>query len=174
MFQNCPINDTSYILGYSLETPAIKYHWTFDELETYILSLYPDAPLELTGFNFAKLNRQRKIIKIDVGNPFSIESLKENVGQGIIILLPNRDIPERVAVRHMSEERNISEVPIEATQSTNITPVLQHRITDTRNTNTPTLHQDDYNTLGILDDNWEDVTSVDSVSLSMYRLIHFF
>ncbi|GLV33439.1 hypothetical protein CBL_20178 [Carabus blaptoides fortunei] len=86
----------------------------------------------------------------------------EKVGQGMLILLPNRDIPERVAVRHMSEERNITEVPIEATQSTNITPVLQQRITDTRITNTPTLYQDD-----TLDDNWDDTTSVDSVPLSL-------
>ncbi|GLV33552.1 hypothetical protein CBL_21374, partial [Carabus blaptoides fortunei] len=64
-------------LGYSLEAPAIELHWTFDELETYIFSVYPDAPLEVTGFNFAKLNRQRKIFKIDIENPFNIESLKE-------------------------------------------------------------------------------------------------
>ncbi|GLV33402.1 hypothetical protein CBL_20147 [Carabus blaptoides fortunei] len=86
----------------------------------------------------------------------------EKVGQGMLILLPNRDIPERVTVRHMSEERNITEVPIEAPQSTNITPVLQQRITDTRITNTRTLYQDD-----TLDDIWDDTTSVDSVPLSL-------
>ncbi|GLV38150.1 hypothetical protein CBL_10117 [Carabus blaptoides fortunei] len=80
----------------------------------------------------------------------------------MLFLLRNRDIPERVPVRHMSEERNVTEVP----QITNITPIQQQRIISTRITNTPTLHQAAYITL---DDNWDDMPPVDSVSLNIER-----
>ncbi|CAH0562834.1 unnamed protein product [Brassicogethes aeneus] len=80
-------------LGISAESPLINRNWSLNELEQYIYSLYPNAPLQLTGFTYAKLNRQRKITKLSASIE-NVEQLKDAICQGMMILVPNRDLPE--------------------------------------------------------------------------------
>ncbi|KAF5275901.1 hypothetical protein FQR65_LT04140 [Abscondita terminalis] len=90
----CPIKTeletlTSYGLGYSDSDPKFLMDWNIDELEDYICSLYPKVPLQLVGFKLGKMNRQKKIIIIDVQN---VAEMKEVVGQSQIVIIPNRDL----------------------------------------------------------------------------------
>lgn len=70
--------------------PKFAINWDKEEIDQYIYSLYPEAPLELVGFRLAKLDRQNKIIPITYDN---VENLRNNVNQSKIVIIPNRDLP---------------------------------------------------------------------------------
>ncbi|KAF5287101.1 hypothetical protein FQA39_LY16086 [Lamprigera yunnana] len=90
----CPIKEecemlTSWGLGYSVVEPKFLLDWNTEEMEDYICSLYPKVPLKLVGFKLAKMDRQKKLLYINVDN---VKNLREAIGQSQIVIIPNRDL----------------------------------------------------------------------------------
>lgn len=68
----------------------IQRFWSMNRLKRYIIQLYPNVPLEDTGFHFGKFGRDKKIEVLLT--PQSISELENSIGRCVLLIIPNRDL----------------------------------------------------------------------------------
>ncbi|XP_036147805.1 uncharacterized protein LOC105834589 [Monomorium pharaonis] len=76
--------------GFGKKTVEFKLNWSMTRIKRCICEMYPRVQLESVGFRFGKNTQDKKIIKLTVN---TIEELMKEVPRGMIIIIPNRDLP---------------------------------------------------------------------------------
>ncbi|XP_039612752.1 uncharacterized protein LOC120531381 isoform X9 [Polypterus senegalus] len=73
----------------------IQRKWNFSRFEKFVQDSFPEAPLHLTGFTFAKAEKGRRLKKLAAT---TIHDLELEIGKGKIFVVPGRDLPLPVQV----------------------------------------------------------------------------
>ncbi|XP_051787180.1 uncharacterized protein LOC127529000 isoform X3 [Erpetoichthys calabaricus] len=68
----------------------IQRKWNFSCFEKFVQDSFPEAPLHLTGFTFAKAEKGRRLKKLAAT---IIHDLELEIGKGKIFVVPGRDLP---------------------------------------------------------------------------------
>ncbi|XP_039612771.1 uncharacterized protein LOC120531381 isoform X11 [Polypterus senegalus] len=68
----------------------IQRKWNFSRFEKFVQDSFPEAPLHLTGFTFAKAEKGRRLKKLAAT---TIHDLELEIGKGKIFVVPGRDLP---------------------------------------------------------------------------------
>ncbi|XP_051781907.1 uncharacterized protein LOC127527372 isoform X2 [Erpetoichthys calabaricus] len=102
LFQRCSTAETSHRRGGvpKHEQPGsterygsksiIQRKWNFSCFEKFVQDSFPEAPLHLTGFTFAKAEKGRRLKKLAAT---TIHDLELETGKGKICVVPGRDLP---------------------------------------------------------------------------------
>ncbi|XP_039612725.1 uncharacterized protein LOC120531381 isoform X5 [Polypterus senegalus] len=78
----------------------IQRKWNFSRFEKFVQDSFPEAPLHLTGFTFAKAEKGRRLKKLAAT---TIHDLELEIGKGKIFVVPGRDLPLPVQVCFLTE-----------------------------------------------------------------------
>ncbi|KAK6483306.1 hypothetical protein HHUSO_G14773, partial [Huso huso] len=87
---------------------TVQRSWSLRQLENFVQDSFPDVPLILTGFTFAKAEKGRRLSKLNIT---SAADLQTKIGKGKIFIVPNHDIPlpiERTEGRMLNESRQVT------------------------------------------------------------------
>ncbi|XP_051787179.1 uncharacterized protein LOC127529000 isoform X2 [Erpetoichthys calabaricus] len=77
----------------------IQRKWNFSCFEKFVQDSFPEAPLHLTGFTFAKAEKGRRLKKLAAT---IIHDLELEIGKGKIFVVPGRDLPLPVQFQLLS------------------------------------------------------------------------
>ncbi|XP_039612787.1 uncharacterized protein LOC120531381 isoform X12 [Polypterus senegalus] len=77
----------------------IQRKWNFSRFEKFVQDSFPEAPLHLTGFTFAKAEKGRRLKKLAAT---TIHDLELEIGKGKIFVVPGRDLPLPVQFQLLS------------------------------------------------------------------------
>lgn len=70
---------------------SIDRRWSFDQLEKFLIDCYPNHPLKLVGFQYAKC-KQGAQRQLEIIRPLSVHHLQLEIRRGKVYLIPNREI----------------------------------------------------------------------------------
>ncbi|CAG2225217.1 unnamed protein product [Mytilus edulis] len=96
-------------------TVSLDRRWSLPQLEDFIYQCYPQHPLQLVGFQYAKCLKGAKR-ELQIVNSNNVTDLASTIRAGKVYIVPNREIP--------------------ATQRTNVS---QHELDDEEDLPTPTV-----------------------------------
>ncbi|VDI43398.1 Hypothetical predicted protein [Mytilus galloprovincialis] len=71
---------------------SIDRRWSFDQLEKFLIDCYPNHPLKLVGFQYAKC-KQGAQRQLEIVRPLSVHHLQLEIRRGKVYLIPNLEIP---------------------------------------------------------------------------------
>lgn len=82
-----------YVLGYAKGIPSFKTYWSKEEFEDYICTLFTSTPLNLVGFNTAKVDKKKKLVTVHFGE--DLTDFKNVLGTSqLLVIIPQRDLPQ--------------------------------------------------------------------------------
>lgn len=76
--------------GFTKEAAEINRTWAKSQLEQYIQTCFPNAPLNLVGFQLAQCDKAKVIKRIEFQ---TVLQLERKVGKGKLLVIPQRDLP---------------------------------------------------------------------------------
>ncbi|XP_051776014.1 uncharacterized protein LOC127526058 [Erpetoichthys calabaricus] len=85
---------------------SINRNWTIPQLEKFIIESYPNVPLHLTGFSFAKAEKGRRLHSLQTE---TAAQLQKKIGKGKIFIIPHRDIPLPIQMEQIHTAQEESE-----------------------------------------------------------------
>lgn len=80
---------------------SLDRRWSLPQLEDFIYQCYPQHPLQLVGFQYAKCLKGAKR-ELQIVNSNNVTDLASTIRAGKVYIVPNREIPATQVITFMN------------------------------------------------------------------------